>query len=103
MKFLVAILLIDFMKSNLTHIPCFVDEKENTLGKGKCQVSVECKGERKCNLMGFCFGEDNCKAERKLGELYFKSSCNVTENENKCDNHFDCQGDRQCVENKCMG
>ena len=40
-----------------------------------------------------------------MGELYKKATCNVNErvgNDN-CKFNFECQGDRKCIENKCMG
>lgn len=56
MKITILILLINTLFSNLNNIPCFVDEKSNSIGPGKCQASIDCKGERKCNVLGYCFG-----------------------------------------------
>lgn len=88
----------------LSSIPCFIDEKKNSIGPGRCQASIDCKGERKCNLRGYCFGDAKCKPERQLGNLYRKAKCNVTEDQYQyCENQFQCQGDRYCVSGKCMG
>ena len=81
MKIFILVFLINTHKIlGLNQIPCFIDESQNTGGPSKCQASIECKGQRKCNLMGFCFGDDHCEPERKLGNLYRKSKCNITEN-----------------------
>jgi len=45
-------------------------------------------------MLGFCFGNHNCKPERKLGRLYNRGKCNVDEKKDeRCKNDYDCMGD----------
>lgn len=56
-----------------------VNEYFNKAGPHKCEKDEHCQGDRQCNVMGNCFGTSNCVPERKLGDLYKKSSCHIQE------------------------